>query len=106
MKYTITGTSVTDDDMILVEFECSSDEVGAFTGSITATYDTPISEVLERINDTAWNAVTDIIITKKADEERKKKQDRYKPLKAQIDAHIGKEHEVKKPKKDKPGKKK
>jgi len=105
MKYTITGTSVVDECIILVEFACSSDEVGAFNGSITATYDTPISEVLERINDTAWNAVTDILTTKKADEERKKKKDRYKPLKAQIDAHIGKEQDVKKPKK-KPDKEK
>lgn len=105
MKYTITGASVVN-ERILVEFECSSDEVDTFTGSITVTYDTPISAVFERINDASWNGVRDLITAKNEDEERKKEKDRYKPLKNQIDAHIGKEQDVKKPKKEKPDKEK
>lgn len=104
MKYTITGTSVIN-ERILVEFECSSDEVDTFTGSITVTYDTPTSVVFERINDAAWNGIRDLITAKKEDEEREKEKERYKPLKDLIDAQIGKEHDVKKPK-DKSGKKK
>jgi len=106
MKYTITGTSVTDDSQIRVEFEGSADDVDTFGGSIVVSYDVAPGRVLEIINDAVFNYITDIRSAKKVRDERDKEKDRHKPLKTQIDAHIGKKHDVKKPKKEKPGKKK
>jgi len=99
MKYTITGTSVTDDLDIRVDYEGSADDVDTFTGSIVVSYNVPTGQVFERINSAVFNAIEGIRSANKAKEERKKEKDRYKPLKDQIDAQIGKEREVKKPKK-------
>lgn len=105
MKYTITGTSVTDNLDIRVDFEGSAEDVDTFTGSIVVSYNAPISQVFGMINSAVFNSITGIRSANKAKEEREKEKDRYKQLKAHIDAQIGKEHDVKKPKK-KPDKEK
>jgi hypothetical protein len=107
MKYTITGTSVTDDfNNIRVDFEGSAEDVDTFSGSIVVSYNVPTGQVFEMINSAVFNAITGIRSAKKAQEKREKEKDRYKPLKDQIDSQIGIERDVKKPKKDKPDKEK
>jgi len=101
ITYIIKSTVVTVENNILIEFECSAQDIDGILISIVVKYDTTIDEVLDMINDATFYAITEAITAKEEENEREKEKNRCKPLKDDIDIHIGDEKTVKKPKKGK-----
>lgn len=99
----ITETSITDKEELLIEFECSAKDIDVIKSSITVEPDTPSDDLLDDINNAAYNILTPIVSAKETTEKRKNedkiKEDKCKVLKATIDEAVGKEKPVKKPEK-------
>lgn len=103
IKYKIIEVVLSDNGELIVGFECFSSDVDPIKKTVSFSCDTTEDEVLDVINDIAYNTVENARTKKKNKqdnaERKNERKERAKPLKDSISDKIGEETHAKKPKK-------
>ena len=104
-KYKIIEVTLSDDGELIVGFECSSKDIDPIKKAVSFSYNATEDEVLDAINDLAYNVVetakTDKTNKQSNAAKKNEKKETAKPVKIVIEKNIGKETPVKKPEKKK-----